>query len=163
MAKTSISVQETLALLAEGPKRIAALTAGLTAAQLRTRPEPDEWSENEILAHLRSCADVWGSCIRTILAQESPTLKAINPTTWINQTDYPQQDFSLSLQSFTTQRADLLVLLESLTPEEWARSVLVTGAGKPLERTVFFYAQWLARHERTHYKQIEKTAKTMRA
>ena len=163
MAKTSLSVQEVLTVLGAGPRRIGALTAGLTPAQLQTRPEPNEWSENEILAHLRSCADVWENCIRTILAQETPTLKAINPTTWINQTDYPQQDFSLSLQAFTTQRAGLFALLKSLTPEEWSRSIMVTGAGKPLERTVFFYAQWMARHERTHYKQIEKTAKTVRA
>jgi hypothetical protein len=32
----------------------------------------------------------------------------------------------------------------------------VTGAGRTLERTVLFYAQWLASHERPHVKQIER-------
>lgn len=162
MAEKSLSTQEVLTLLAAGPKRIATLTTGLTPVQAQTRPEPEEWSVNEILAHLRSCADVWGNCIRTILAQTTSTLKAVNPTTWIHQTDYSQQDFSRSLQAFTTQRAELLTVLEPLTPEEWSRSVIVTGAGKPLERTVFFYAQWLARHERTHFKQFDKTVKAVR-
>jgi hypothetical protein len=38
----------------------------------------------------------------------------------------------------------------------------VTGAGKPLERTVLFYAQWLARHERPHVKQIERIVNPLR-
>ncbi|HRC77085.1 MAG TPA: hypothetical protein PLO33_15500, partial [Kouleothrix sp.] len=36
------------------------------------------------------------------------------------------------------------------------------GAGRPLERTVLFYAQWLASHERTHLKQIGRVAGTAR-
>lgn len=36
------------------------------------------------------------------------------------------------------------------------------GAGKPLVRTVLSYAQWLARHERPHVKQIEHIVNTMR-
>ena len=36
------------------------------------------------------------------------------------------------------------------------------GAGKVLERTVLFYAQWLAEHERPHVKQIERIVNTMR-
>jgi hypothetical protein len=37
----------------------------------------------------------------------------------------------------------------------------VTGAGKILERTVLFYADWLARRERPHVKQIERIVNTM--
>jgi hypothetical protein len=58
-----------------------------------------------------------------------------------------------------TQRAELLALLESLTPEDWARGATVTGAGKPLERTVQFYGQWLAEHERSHLKQFKQLVK----
>jgi hypothetical protein len=38
----------------------------------------------------------------------------------------------------------------------------VTVAGKPRERTVRFYAEWLAIHERPHVKQIERMVRTMR-
>ena len=162
MARLSLPIQQVLTLLAETPTRIAAQTDGLIYAQLHTAPQPNEWSANDVLAHLRSCSDVWGKCIITILAQDTPTLKAVNPTTWIKQTNYLEQEFRLSLHAFTTQRSDLLAVLEPLAPEAWARSVIVTGAGKPLERTVLFYAQWLARHERSHFKQIASIVKTMR-
>lgn len=97
-----------------------------------------------------------------MLAQDKPTLRAINPRTWITQTDYPEQPFKTSLHAFTKQRKELLVVLVSLTSKDWLRSAAVTGAGKPLERTVLFYARWLAEHERPHLKQIERIANTIR-
>lgn len=162
MARSPLTIKQILTILTETPSRIADLTDGLTAVQLRTPPGQDEWSVNDVLAHLRSCADVWGHCISAILSQDRPTLRAIDPRTWVKTTDYPELDFQSSFQAFTTQRTELLVVLKSLGPESWSRGATVTGAGKPLERTVLFYAQWLARHERTHVKQIEKTANAVR-
>ncbi len=114
-----------------------------------------------MLAHLRACADVWGNCIVAIIAQDTPTLRAVNPRTWIRKTDYLEQAFQPSLQAFATQRTDLLAVLEPLAHEGWSRAATVTGAGKVLERTVHTYAQWLARHERPHIKQIERIVNTM--
>ena len=163
MSSKSPTTEQVLTLLAATPPRLAALTNVLTPVQLRTAPAPDAWSANEVLAHLRACADVWGGCIAAILAEDAPTLRAVNPRTWITRTDYPDLDFHPSLRAFADQRADLLAVLEPLPPEGWARSATVTGAGKPLQRTVFSYAKWLAEHERPHIKQIERIVTTLRA
>ena len=64
-----------LTLLRDNPTRIASLAADLTPAQLRAAPGPGAWSLTHILAHLRACADVWGGCITTMLAEEHPTLR----------------------------------------------------------------------------------------
>jgi hypothetical protein len=153
---------QVLTMLAATPPRIAALTAGLAPAQLQAAPVPGEWSANEVLAHLRACVDMWGNYIAEIIAHDHPTLRAVNPRTWIDKTDYREQAFQASLHAFTVQRADLLAVLELLAPEGWARAATVTGAGAVLERTVLFYARWLAGHERPHVKQIERIAKTIR-
>lgn len=163
MAHTLLSIEQILTLLAEAPPRIAALTADLAPAQLRANPAPGEWSANEVLAHLRSCADVWGGCIAAILAQDRPVLRAVNPRTWIKKTDYLEQGFRPSLHAYSEQRAGLLAVLEPLGPEQWLRTATVTGAGKALERTVVFYAQWLAEHERPHVKQIRRIVDAMRS
>jgi hypothetical protein len=157
----SLTIEQVLGLLAETPLRLEALTADLTPAQLHSAPS-EEWSANDVLAHLRACADVWGGCIATILAEERPTLRAVNPRTWITQTDYCELEFQPSLFAFATQRAALLAVLEALPPDGWSRSATVTGAGKALERTVMFYARWLAEHERPHVKQIARLVTTMR-
>lgn len=163
MAKSSLTIEHALTLLAATPPRIAALTAGLTPARARTAPTQDEWSANDVLAHLRSCTDVWGGGIATMIAEDTPTLRAVDPRTWIEQTDYREQDFQLSLRAFATQRAELMAVLEPMPSEGWSRSATVTGAGAVLTRTVFSYAQRLARHEHPHLKQIERVVNAVRA
>ena len=162
MRSRLLSVEQILTILSGSPQRIAALTAGLVPAQLHTAPSRNEWSANDVLAHLRACADVWGDCIEVILAQDTPTIRTVNPRTWIRKTDYLEQEFQPSLHAFATQRTDLLKVLEPLAPEGWSRTATVTGAGKVLERTVLFYARWLAGHERPHLKQIQRIVNTMR-
>jgi hypothetical protein len=159
----SLTIDQILAMLAAAPERIAECTLGLTETQLHTAPKLSEWSANEVLAHLRSCADVWGNCIATIINQDTPTIRAINPRTWIKSTDYLEQKFLPSLQAFTTQRAELVALLKSLKSKNWSRSAIITGAGKPLQRSVLSYAKWMAKHERPHVKQIKHIASMMRS
>jgi len=150
----TLTEEQVLALLRETPRRIAALTAGLEPARLRARPTPEDWSANEVLAHMRACADVWGGCMATMIAEDAPTLRAVNPLTWIKRTDYLELEFQPSLRAFAAQRAGLLAVLEPLPHEAWSRTATVTGAGKVLQRTVLFYGRWLAGHERPHVKQI---------
>jgi len=93
-----MTVEQILSVLRETPNRLATLTGAATPAQLLAVPEPGEWSVTEVLAHLRSCADMWGNAIETIVADEHATLKAVNPTTWIESTDYRE----LELLPFST-------------------------------------------------------------
>ncbi|HMM42073.1 MAG TPA: DinB family protein [Thermomicrobiales bacterium] len=157
-----LTIDEILTRLREAPPRIAALTDGLEPAQLRLQPAPNEWSANDVLAHLRACADVWGGCIATIIAEDRPTIRAIDPRTWVERTDYRQLEFQPSLDAFARQRDKLLASLESLTDDGWPRAATMTGAGRPIERTVQSFAQRLARHERPHIRQIGKIAEAMR-
>lgn len=154
MASSSLTIEQVLTLLAETPGRIAALTAELGPPQLHTAPGPDEWSANDVLAHLRACADTWGNCMLAMIAADTPTLRAVNPLSWIKQTDYLGLEFRPSWRAFANQRADLLAALEPLPHPDWSRSATVTGAGRVLQRDVLFYGRWLARHERQHLKQV---------
>ncbi|MGH2486083.1 MAG: DinB family protein [Ktedonobacterales bacterium] len=162
MANASLSTEQILTLLAATPTRLATATGDLTPTQSRTAPASGEWSANEVLAHLRACADTRGGCIVAMLTEGKTTLRAINPLTWIKQTNYLDLDFEPSFRAFATQRAELLALLRALPPEGWSRSATVTGAGAPIVRTVLTYAQWVARHERPHVKQIERIANALR-
>jgi hypothetical protein len=157
----SLPIEQILILLEAGPPRIAALTSGLPETQLHAAPGRGKWSANDVLAHVRSCADVWGDCIARIIDQDMPTIRAVNPRTWIHSTNYLEQEFQPSLQAFTAQRTKLLAVLKGLKPGIWSRSATVTGAGKPLVRTVQSYAQWMATHERPHVKQIERIVDVM--
>ncbi|MEJ7583186.1 MAG: DinB family protein [Acidimicrobiales bacterium] len=162
MTRRLLTVEQVLRVLPTTGPRIAELTAGLSPTQLRAGPEPGEWSANEVLAHMRACSDMWGGCISRIVAEDHPSIRAVNPTTWIGQTDYVDQDFASSLRAFEAQRVDLLAVVPPLGSDHWSRAATITGGGRPREQTVLDYASRLAGHERTHLKQVEAVVREVR-
>lgn len=80
MPRPLISSAQAITLLTEQPKQIAKLTTNLSERKLKKAPEPGEWSCVELLAHLRTCADMWGQAIEKILAGED-MFSAMNPRT----------------------------------------------------------------------------------
>jgi hypothetical protein len=109
-----------------------------------------------VLAHLWSCGEVWGGCIRRVLAEDVPTIRAVNPRTWLAATEHRERGFAQHLALFQASRAELLPVLRGLSAADWERRAVVVGAGRPLERTVLSYAVWLASHERPHLRQLER-------
>ncbi len=101
---SSLTTEQVLALIAEAPTRIAALRRCLTGAAA-TGTTRDEWPANEVLAHLRSCADVWGSCIATIIAEDRPTIRAINPRTGSRARTIPTSSLGVALDASTNERS----------------------------------------------------------
>ena len=162
MPRRSSAVNQVLAQLEESPARIADLTKSLTAAQLHAIPGPDEWSANDVLAHLRACADVWGGCITTIIDEDVPTIRAVSPRGWIKRTNYPDLKFRASLAAFEAQRTELLALLNPLAPNAWSRTATVKAARKVVTATVLDYAQRLAGHEHHHLEQFARIATALR-
>jgi hypothetical protein len=158
-----LTIDEILTRLAEAPPRIAALTAGLALAELRAAPGPEQWSANDVLAHLRACADVWGGSILRIITEDQPAFRGVNPRVWIHKTNYPELDFGPSCRAYAAQRADLLAVLGPLPPEGWSRTATVTAWGQAYERNVLYYAERMALHERPHLRQIEEIITAMAA
>jgi len=91
-----------------------------------------------------------------MLSQDHPTLRYVSPRTWLRKTDYPAQEFHISLQAFTRQRDELLKLLTPLTLEDWSHGATFTGTTRGREQTVFSYARRIVDHETQHLDQIEE-------
>jgi hypothetical protein len=144
-------IEPVLLLLAETPVRIAAATAGQTVIRLSQPLAPGEWSAAEIMGHLRGCADVWPATIREMLRQNEPVLPLHPPRAWVKKKGYARLDFHASLQVFTTERAELLRLIQPLPAEAWGRGALIDGR----RHTVFSQARRLALHEQVHCAQLE--------
>jgi len=151
MKATMAEIEEALQRLTETPGRIATATEAMTAGQLQHRPDAKTWSANDILAHLRACADVWGETIESMLQEDEPTLRHISPRTYMRKTDYPQLLFEESFQAFVKQRDDLLQTLIGLEFADWSRGALI----KDRRHTVFTQARRMALHEATHNEQLE--------
>lgn len=151
MRATLPEIEQYLKLLEETPRRIKRITSAFDEARLQRKTEKLPWSVNDILAHLRSCADVWGDSIFAMLAEENPKVAYRHPRQWIKKTDYLQLSFQESFQAFVTQRRKLLKSLKSLSFEDWSRAAIIQGR----EHTVFTQARRIATHENVHCEQIE--------
>ncbi len=72
-----------------------------------------------------------------ILTQDKEAVRGINPRGWIKKTDSLEYKFQANLSAFSTQRADLMDVLESLRPEDWLRMLTdISLEGQSFERTV---------------------------
>lgn len=151
MKATFPEIETYLHLLEETPQRLLKSAKSVDETRLHQRTSKELWSVNDILAHLRACADVWGDSIAAMLAEEHPTVPYRHPRQWIKKTDYLELDFRESLKAFTAQRKQLLKALKRLSLEDWSRAATIHGR----EHTVFTQARRMALHENIHCEQIE--------
>jgi hypothetical protein len=156
---TSAEIGKLLNALAETPRRIAFASRDLENARLQFRSDADAWSANDILAHVRAGADVWGKSIMAMITHDHPTLRYISPRTWIKKTGYLELEFYQSLQFFSRQREELVKALEPLAAADWSRGATFTGTTRGREQTVLSYAQRMTQHENEHCEQIEALLK----
>jgi hypothetical protein len=161
VASRRLTLDETAEILRTTVPRLGELTAGIAPELLQTAPD-EGWSVNEVLAHLRACHDVLGGSVLRILREDRPRWKGMNPRVWMKHTDYPQWEFGPAFKAFRAQRAELLEVLEPLPARAWDRTATVTGMiGDVHERTAHYYAEWMARHERGHLKQVARIVKAL--
>jgi DinB superfamily len=156
MARVRYAAEEAekfVGILEETPKRIAASTAGMTKAQLRTAPGPRAWSAVEILAHLRACDDLWTFSLYAMLAEprQRPALPRLDERRWARARGYARLEFGPSLKAFTLARAELLGTLRGLPEEAWSLTADIGGRN----HSVFSQVRRLALHEVEHRGQFE--------
>jgi hypothetical protein len=148
-------IGQLLESLAATPRRLEALSRDLDDALLSFRSDEATWSANDILAHLRACADVWGGSILAMITQDHPTLRYVSPRTWMKKTSYPELDFHTSLQAFTQKRAELLQTLQVLKGADWSRGATFTATTRGREQTILSYVRRIVDHEGEHCEQLE--------
>ena len=151
MKATQKEIDQILYALANTPLQIVNSTKGVDVSLLRAKSDRNLWSANDILAHLRSCADVWGNSIAAMLAEDTPTLPDLHPRKWIRETNYLELPFHESFQAFVKQREKSLVTLKRLSFDDWSRAAMIGGR----KHTVFTQARRMAKHENEHCEQIE--------
>jgi hypothetical protein len=147
--------------LASTLDRIEAVSGALTAAQLRDSPDGTTWSPNQVLWHIRACADVHEEHIKRIINEHEPRWRHVSPRARMKKSRYDLLPFAESLAAFAQQRRDFVALLSGLAPEAWRRVALVKVAHRPGEDwrpSLHAHAWGMADHEAGHCRQMEEIA-----
>jgi hypothetical protein len=156
LPRKTLTIQQIVAQLEDTVPSIAAVTEPVPIARLRSPSSGDDWSANDVLAHLRACADVWGNAILAILRADHPILQGTDPRTWMRQTDYVDWEFDPSFRRFAAQRRKLLRAIKPIPATDWSRTATVFAWGQRYEQSILYFGDRLARHERAHLKQINR-------
>jgi hypothetical protein len=150
MKATPSEIENYLTIISETPQQIAQAAKGLAETRLQFKPDRKSWSANDILAHLRSCADLWTHSIYAMLAENKPVFSDIDERKWAKVTRYDKLSFAESLQAFSLQRENLLRVLKPLPFDSWERSSIIFER----KHTVFTQTRRMAKHETEHCEQI---------
>ena len=155
MKAAASDVERYLAVLSETVSRLEQAVNGRDEARLQFKADKTAWSANEILVHLRACADLWTHSIYAMLAENEPTFSDINERKWAKVTKYAELPFRESFQAFSLQRQNLLRVLKTLPFEAWERSAIIFER----KHTIFTQTRRMAKHEMAHLEQIENLLK----
>ncbi len=112
------------------------------------------WSLLEIICHLYDEErEDFRRRLQFVLNEEEGDPPRINPSAWVTERHYMDQDFKLKLDSFINERADSIRYLETLDNPNLNKAYQHPRLG-PLSG-YHFLANWLA-HDYLHIRQITK-------
>lgn len=149
----NVEGQDPLKVEAATPKKLERLIKGVPAAKLRKRPAPGKWSAAEILAHLADSEIVRGWRMRQILGAPGTPIQAYDQDSWAAAGHYEKRDPRKSLEIFRVVREANLVLLKSLTKEQWKHYGMHAERG---QETIEHIVRLNAGHDINHTRQVER-------
>lgn len=143
--------QDLEAILAATPERVAELTEDLDLETLQKRPEPNEWSAEEILAHLFDAEVVYSFRWRFTLAETDPVYPGYDQDEWIK---LPKPSFPEMLSAFASMRRANVWLVEETPTDQWDKDARHSERGSEPFGTSLAV---VAGHDLAHLKQLEQT------
>lgn len=133
---------------------------GLTAKQLKTRPEPAKWSIAEIIAHLADAEIVASWRMRSVIGENGITIQPFDQDAWASAFEYRGRDARSSLELFRVLRENNLRMLREIPRETWDNYGMHLERGK---ETIAHLTRMFAGHDTNHLLQVERIAKQLKA
>lgn len=128
-------------------------------SDLRTRPEPGEWSVLECIAHLVDSEITTTARVRWILSEDRPDIVPYDQALWVDRLRHNEDDPEDLISLFEALRSANLRLWRSRPVEDRARF------GQHRERGPESYETMVrlsAGHDRLHIGQAERALETVR-
>jgi hypothetical protein len=106
--------------LALNRDRVASLARGISEDQTRWKPNEDSWSVLEVICHLADEEEYdFPVRLRIILEDPEKTWPEIDPSGWVEERKYNEEDLFESLNRYMELRNDSLEWLDSLDNPKW--------------------------------------------
>jgi DinB superfamily len=145
-----------IATLAELPEQLRNAVEGLNAAQLNTPYRDGGWTVRQLVHHIADSHMNAFLRVRLALTEDWPMITAYNEKAWALLTDSTGAPVAWSVALIENVHARWVMLLESLTDEQWRRGFRHPERGpSTLEMATLLYA-WHSQHHVAHIKRLRE-------
>jgi hypothetical protein len=141
-----------------GPADARALVAE-AGPDLRTRPEPREWSVLLCLAHIADAELVMAGRYRWVLAHDRPELVGYDQDLWVDNLHTDDDDPEALLAQYASLRAGNVALWRASSAADRARVAVHRERGEESYDLMF---RMLAGHDRVHMAQARRALEAVR-
>ena len=148
-----VGESDPLEILSRLASEVDKRAAGLTEVQLRQPEVPGKWSMVEVIRHLIDSEVVWAYRVRTVVAEDRPTLKGYDQDLWVGNLRYRGLRAPDLIADLRALRDCNLHFLRSLDAEERQRVGLHSERG---EETVDHMLRLYAGHDLVHLAQLDR-------
>ncbi|MCU0484916.1 MAG: DinB family protein [Anaerolineales bacterium] len=140
------------AVLRSTPAALDTITQRIDSLQWNIRPASKEWCAAEIICHLRDVEqEVNLPRLQLSLAESNPFIAGKNTDSWAEERGYIHQRLPLALRAFQSHRSQLLDLLDSISEQDWQRSIRHAIFGPTTFQEL---VRIIADHDRLHIQQL---------
>src|SRR6266567_1298745 len=130
-----------IAQIAEAPGALRSAVAGMSRDQLETRYRPGGWTVKQVVHHVPDSHMNAFTRFKLALTEDEPTIKPYNEAKWAQLADVPNTPIEVSLSLLDSLHERWIVLLKSLTAEDFKRKFRHPEMGvMSLERSLAMYA-----------------------
>lgn len=160
-AKRPLPMAEIIEAIGQGPELVRRAVAGLTAAGMKQRPRPTDWSIKEVMAHLLKVErDLFLPRLTQLASVDRAKFPSFDADAWARERDHREGDFDEEWRQFQATRAETVALLEKLPAAAEGR-VGLSGYFGPV--TLIEYATHVVDHDVEHLGQIAEARTTIGA
>lgn len=136
--------------VAQMPKLLSAAVAGLSAGQLDAPYRPGGWTVRQVVHHLAdSHMNAFGR-FKLGLTEDKPTIKTYEEARWAETADAKTLPIDISMGLLENLHTRWVVLMRSLTTDEWSRQITHPEWGLVTLNEVLCTYSWHSRHHVAH-------------
>lgn len=131
---------------------LQALLADLSPAEILWKPAPEKWCPLEVVCHLYDEErEDFRARLRSTLEDPGRPWPPIDPTAWVSERRYMEQDFTGKLHGFREERQRSLEWLHVLEQAPWTNAYVHPKVG-PVSCDLLL-TNWVA-HDLHHIRQL---------
>jgi hypothetical protein len=135
-----------------GADLVATVTTGAAGPELDFHPGEGKWSVRQIACHLADIEILSAMRFRLVIAQDNPTMLAIDQDAWAEKLDYSKRKISQAIETLRRIRAENHELLKDQPEAVFARTGTHSKRGVI---SLLDMVKTFAEHTENHARQIQ--------